>query len=178
MNVYVSSFDLNYTVLSATGMPDVNAMKFLGSSYSAKLNFPNSAAFATLVPGTPNNNFVATWSGQFVIALSGLYTFCTTSDDGSTLYIDGALVVKNGGVHVSQTRCGNITLFGGLHVVFSNYFQEAGYCSWQVTYSGPDTIYVSTLLQSGANIATTACISCAPGSYLSLSGTSRLLTPY
>ena len=50
--------------------------------------------------------FRVVWTGYVVIPETGNYTFATTSDDGSTLAIDGFQVVDNGGNHVPLTKSG------------------------------------------------------------------------
>lgn len=42
------------------------------------------------------------WSGYLIVTKPGDYTFYLSSSDGSQLYIDGALVVDNGGEMVFQ----------------------------------------------------------------------------
>ena len=56
----------------------------------------------------------------------GSYTFSLTSDDGSTLKIDDALVVDNSGHHASQTKSGHIVLDRGPHPVIVEYAQSGG----------------------------------------------------
>jgi hypothetical protein len=48
--------------------------------------------------------FRVVWTGYLVIPETATYTFATTSDDGSTLAIDGFQVVDNGGNHVPLTK--------------------------------------------------------------------------
>jgi hypothetical protein len=36
---------------------------------------------------------------------AGKYTLCTKSQDGSRLYVDGALIVDNGGIHTPKQVC-------------------------------------------------------------------------
>ena len=61
-----------------------------------------------------------------VIPETGTYTFATTSDDGSTLAIDGFQVVDNGGNHVPLTKSGEIRLPRGPHAFTLEYFQSGG----------------------------------------------------
>ena len=70
--------------------------------------------------------FRIVWTGYVVIPTSGTYTFATTSDDGSTLTIDGFQVVDNGGNHVPLTRSGEIRLPRGPHAFTLEYFQSGG----------------------------------------------------
>ena len=71
-------------------------------------------------------SFRARWFGYLVIPRTGTYTFATTSDDGSTLTIDGRQVVDNGNVHGPQTETGRIALEPGSHFVLIEYFQAGG----------------------------------------------------
>jgi len=54
---------------------------------------------------------------------SGLYTFATTSDDGSQLIVDNQLVVDNTGPHGLRTRSGSIRLDRGSYAVALRYVQ-------------------------------------------------------
>jgi hypothetical protein len=76
--------------------------------------------------GSPPAVFSARWFGYLTVARPGLYTFATSSDDGSSLSIDGALVVDNGGVHGVETRTGSVRLDRGAHFVLLEYAQAGG----------------------------------------------------
>ena len=49
--------------------------------------------------GSPPEVFSATWTGSIVALREGMYTLATVSDDGSSVFVDGRLVVDNGGSH-------------------------------------------------------------------------------
>ena len=78
----------------------------------------------------PNNilpePFSIRWRGKIAIPVTGTYRFATRSDDGSYVYINGQLVVDNGGVHGAQRREGSIFLEAGLHDLEVRYFQQIG----------------------------------------------------
>jgi lysophospholipase L1-like esterase len=76
--------------------------------------------------GTPPPQFRARWTGYLVVPKSGVYTFATTSDDGSAVTIDNARVVDNLGDHAAQTRTGRVQLQRGSHAVVIDYSQVAG----------------------------------------------------
>ena len=78
------------------------------------------------LPGNRTSSFVAWWTGKIRIAEAGTYTFATTSDDGSMLYIDGEVVANNDGDHGVQTRSGSITLEVGLHDIAIAFAQGGG----------------------------------------------------
>jgi hypothetical protein len=76
--------------------------------------------------GSPPERFSARWSGYMAVGRAGRYRFATSSDDGSRLFIDGRLVVDNGGAHSRQTRSAEIDLTPGAHRVRLDYVQFGG----------------------------------------------------
>ncbi len=66
------------------------------------------------------------WLGKIHIPRGGPYVFGTISDDGSHLYLDGQLVVDNGGRHGDVYREGIIQLGQGFHDIRLLYFQDGG----------------------------------------------------
>ena len=74
----------------------------------------------------PPSRFSARWTGYLSVDQPGLYTFATTSDDGSSLAIDGRVVVDNGGRHGAVTRTGEVQLDREPHAVLIDYVQAGG----------------------------------------------------
>ena len=109
-------------------MPDVTPLPLIGSAFISTIDFPlthGADTFSARVPRTPRNLFAATWEGLFPVTAPGLYSFCTNSDDGSTLSIDGSRVVDNGGVHSATTVCSpGAFLAAGAHSLYADYFQS------------------------------------------------------
>ncbi len=70
--------------------------------------------------------FSIQWEGRIYAPTTGTYVFATNSDDGSLLYIDGQLVVDNGGHHADRYVEGRITLEKGFHDIVLRYFQDGG----------------------------------------------------
>ena len=68
----------------------------------------------------------AIFSGFVEIPDEGHYTFFLESDDGSKLYIDGALVVDNDGNHPMKEAHGAKPLTKGLHRIWIEYFNGGG----------------------------------------------------
>ncbi|UCC64399.1 MAG: hypothetical protein JSV36_04900, partial [Anaerolineae bacterium] len=66
------------------------------------------------------------WRGKLLVEQPGLYRLGTNSDDGSLLYVDGQLVVDNGGSHGARYVEGSVNLTAGYHDVELHYFQEGG----------------------------------------------------
>lgn len=100
----------------------------------------SKTAIAAAWNGAPPESFRARWFGYIAIGRPGTYTFATASDDGSTVTIDGRLVVDNGNVHGLQTQAGRIQLDAGPHFVLIEYFQAGGDydLSWSWGRDGAD----------------------------------------
>jgi hypothetical protein len=76
--------------------------------------------------GSPPEVFSATWTGSIVVLREGTYTLATISDDGSSVFVDGRLVVDNGGSHGARLATGLVHLARGTHAVWIHYFQAGG----------------------------------------------------
>ena len=97
----------------------------------------NFAATLEAFPGTKLvDNFYVVWTGKIRIPADGAYTFFLESDDGSRLFIAGAQVVDNGGLHDMQEEVGKVQLKAGDHVIKVEFFdatEEAGcILSWKI----------------------------------------------
>jgi hypothetical protein len=114
------------------------------SSYSVVPDFSTVSAVKT---GNVNNfdisvanrseNFAINFAGYINVPSDGQYTFYTSSDDGSNLYIDGVKVVANDGLHALIQQSNSIGLKAGLHAISVGYFNATGDKGLQVSYSGP-----------------------------------------
>ncbi|MHA3773695.1 autotransporter-associated beta strand repeat-containing protein [Verrucomicrobiota bacterium sgz303538] len=101
-----------------------------------------------------NANFGILWTGILNVANGGAYSFSTTSDDGSLLYVDGQPVVLSDFSQGATTRSGTINLPSGFHSVVVKYGQGTGGTSMVANYSGPDTGNATALLGSVAGSVT------------------------
>ncbi len=72
------------------------------------------------------DGFVIEQTRVFMAPRSGTYTFRTTSDDGSWLWVDGQPVVINYGLHGFVEKTGQINLDAGPHVLSFKYFERTG----------------------------------------------------
>ena len=91
----------------------------------------------TLAPRTQDFKYGFRYTGYIDIKTAGTYTFYTSSDDGSKLYIGGDLVVNNDGLHPTRERSGTVTLAAGKHPIEVTYFEYYGNDVLQVSYAGP-----------------------------------------
>ncbi len=83
-------------------------------------------------------NYGLRFTGYINVPTDGTYTFYTTSDDGTKLYIGTTEVVSNDGVHGDQEQSGTIGLKAGKHAITIIYFQGVGGQSLSASYSGPN----------------------------------------
>ncbi|NJN26098.1 MAG: T9SS type A sorting domain-containing protein [Cyclobacteriaceae bacterium] len=84
-----------------------------------------------------NDNFALVYSGKITIPTSGSYTFYTSSDDGSQLFINDNLIVNNDGLHGTQERSGSLNLNQGTHDIKVTFFERGGGEVLQVRWQGP-----------------------------------------
>ncbi len=71
-------------------------------------------------------DFGADITGGLDVASPGVYTFTLNSDDGSLLFIDGDLVVNNGGAHGPNVASGLAALTAGVHSFEVQFFECCG----------------------------------------------------
>ncbi len=77
------------------------------------------------------------FSGYITVPDDGEYTFFTTSDDGSRLYIDGKLIVNNDGDHGMTERSGKVTLTKGDHAFHVTFYEIASGEGLEIRWQGP-----------------------------------------
>ncbi len=68
----------------------------------------------------------------------------------SKLFINGALLVNNEGLHGMVERCESRTLSTGTHVVYVEGFQAGGGVGMELQYSGADTGNKKVLMRSAS----------------------------
>jgi hypothetical protein len=73
-----------------------------------------------------DDNFAFRFSGFVTVPFDGDWTFYTSSDDGSQLFIDGELVVDNDGLHGTLEESGIVELTAGIHAIVVTFFERGG----------------------------------------------------
>jgi hypothetical protein len=84
----------------------------------------------------PKSCFLS-WEGYVNAPQAGLYRFFLSSDDGSLLYLDGNLVIDNGGIHENRERVAAVRLEKGLHLIRVTYFDESGGAAFRLFWAPP-----------------------------------------
>ena len=134
---------------AVTDFPNFDALTPTRTQIDTQVNFPvTNLVFNNFA----SDNFAVRWTGVINITAAGLVTFFTTSDDGSRLFIDGQLVVDNGGLHAIQERSGTITLSQGFHFLDLQFFENLGGAGMILSYDpvdGPKQVAPETVLFQG-----------------------------
>lgn len=85
--------------------------------------------------------FMIEYTGGFTVGKAGTYEFRLHSDDGSYLFIDGAMVIENDGKHQPTSRTGSIPLQAGLHQLKLLYAQTTDRMALQLFVRVPGTFF-------------------------------------
>ena len=88
-------------------------------------------------PEARREQFGLKLEGYIEAPKDGLYTFYTSSDDGSVLRIGDTVVVDNDGLHGQNEAFGEITLAAGKHKITVLYFQDPGDRVLEASWEGP-----------------------------------------
>lgn len=84
------------------------------------------------------DNFAYRFQGALEVPGAGSWTLFSTSDDGSRVIVDGAVVVDHDGLHGATEASGAVELTAGLHAFEVQFFEAAGGEALTVSWEGPD----------------------------------------
>lgn len=117
-------------------LPDFDTLTPAGGYILPYIDFPSTDSVAG---GSFLSDNVATLYEGFIFAPeAGVYTFSTSSNDGSALYIGDRKVVDNDGRHNRITKSGQIGLEAGYHSLRVEYFEAVGSSAMTVSWELPD----------------------------------------
>ena len=123
----INGLNYNYYEFNGNSLPNFTDMKPVSSGTTDNFVIP---------PIVSEEDFALKYSGYIKIPEEGLYTFYTTSDDGSAVLIDNKLVVNNDGQHAMVENSGNVMLTSGYHKIEVLFFQAGGGMGLQVDIKG------------------------------------------
>ncbi len=105
-------------------LKDFDGLPSTGSVFTGKWDIP-SRSFTEGFPGVTDRFewFSLDYQGPIYIPVTGKYKFRLSSDDGSKLYLDNALVIDDDGVHMMTDKSATLTLKQGNHPFRLQYFQ-------------------------------------------------------
>lgn len=115
-------------------------LNYVGEAEIREVQLSNGHDFRRKISKTPHSNYAWVIYGKVKVTGGGKYQFCTTSDDGSFLYVDGKRIVNNDGLHGARRRCGYKDLVPGKHEVRVEGFQHHGGAYQRAMWRGPDTL--------------------------------------
>jgi autotransporter-associated beta strand protein len=119
---------------------------------ATSMNFGNNGSGFPSPYNSGAISFEAFYSGKINIATAGTYTFNTSSDDGSMLFIDGVAVVTNNFDQPLTTQSGSIALSAGMHDIVIAYNQGAGGYGMNTQMSGADDTNMVDINTANASI--------------------------
>ncbi|SFF26733.1 PA14 domain-containing protein [Spirosoma endophyticum] len=124
----VAGLDYGYYESYWTSLPDFTTLTPVKTGVSST---------PTIAVRSRDDSYGLRFKGYVSVPADGVYTFYTSSDDGTKLLIGTTEVVNNDGVHGEQERSGTIGLKAGLHALTIVYFNGGGGQALTVNYSGP-----------------------------------------
>lgn len=129
--------------------PATDDLRPLVRRVDPEISFGPTVAGAENFAGTGlEDRFYVRWTGRLHVPARGRYVFTLGSDDGSRLYLDGRLLVDNGGVHAFLEAAATVELEPGLYDLKVEYFDNDGIAACELTWQGPG--FVRTVIPPGA----------------------------
>jgi mono/diheme cytochrome c family protein len=110
------------------GPPDWEKMKLVRRGVTPSFVLPDDIRTTKLA---------LRYSALIDIKVQGSYTFFAESNDGSELFIDKQLLVKNHGFHGKVEVAGKVDLKPGLHVIGVSFWQDEGSKALNIAWQGP-----------------------------------------
>jgi hypothetical protein len=112
-------------ILTSTSVPPVTSF----------INVPAGNSTWSVPNGGNTVNVCVQWDAYFYASAAGTYTFTTTSDDGSLLFIGSTKVVDNNFSQGVTARSGLVSLDSGFHRITVMYGQGGGGFAMSATSS-------------------------------------------
>ena len=130
-----------YAFASAlSGLPDVSARTPVSTGVAQQISFPATVSAWEGAPAGLTNRYSAVFAGALMARESGMYTLSLRSDDGSRLWIDGAMVADNDGNHSMKTVSVSMPLSAGLHDLRVEYYENEGDAGLELSWTRPDGV--------------------------------------
>ena len=120
---------------------DFSALTPTHTRVDSQVNFPMTGDSGFGGFSEFNNRFAIRWTGQINIETAGEYRFFLNSDDGSKLFIDGALVVDNDGLHApTEVGSAGVVLDAGFHDIRVEMFENFGLAGVEMRWIKPGSV--------------------------------------
>jgi autotransporter-associated beta strand protein len=117
-----------FTTANTQGQTNTNNNGATFNYGSGSTGATTTAGFPTVVKTTNGggNSIFGVWTGIFFAPVAGTYLFDTASDDGTTLFVDGTLIINNNFATGPLTRQGSVNLSAGAHAFEIAYYNGGG----------------------------------------------------
>jgi hypothetical protein len=126
---------LNYEFYNTNSGNNVDNIPTTGATATGTVTDFNVTTLASAVTPGDLETFSIRYRGVINITSAGTYTFFTTSDDGSKLFIDGNEIVNNNFLQGPTERSGTVSLSAGYHQITILFFENTGGQTLVVSYS-------------------------------------------
>jgi|GEM_PF-1993079 len=157
--------------------------KYYEGSWNVLPDFTSLAAAKNGTSATPDlsqrnrdDQFGFSYTGYVNVPTDGSYTFYTSSDDGSQLYIGSTLVVNNDGLHGVREASASIGLKAGKHAIKVVFFEQGGGQVLSVSYAGPSITKQVIPASAYYRVATTPPLNLVPTISLTAPGNNASFT--
>jgi Ca2+-binding RTX toxin-like protein len=153
-------WNFQYYNLPFTATPDLNGAGFtLNGARDHYLGSTTAGVASDFTPATydTGDDYALKFETTLTITTGGTYTFRTSSDDGSMLFLDGVQIVDNDGLHgVATVTSAGQALSAGTYTLELTFFERGGGNVLNAEINGPDTGSSWTDLDTyaGANVVT------------------------
>jgi RHS repeat-associated protein len=87
--------------------------------------------------GCAVDNFSVRWTGKVLVPADGTWTFYTSTDDGTFLWVDGQLLINDPNYHGETENPGSIYLTAGEHTIQMEMFEGGGGAVARLSWQGP-----------------------------------------
>jgi hypothetical protein len=130
-----------------TQMPNIENTEPMHSRTTDSINFKSDFDFRILTKDWPDESAALVFTGIFMIGKPGLYSFSCMSNSGSHVWIDGNMIIDNGGEHDELEKRGSVELMPGYHMLKADFWKSKEDPKFILRYEGPDTDAVYQLLR-------------------------------
>lgn len=143
-----------------THAPDLNRLAYVGDAkWDEHIVIDSRATITDLIDGLddyfgqgsyPSGSWAGVFYGRLYIEVEGMYTWCTTSIDGSRIFVGGKQVLANDMRHGKPTEnCGVYEFDGDTYYdIAVDFYTTSQEFYLKVEYSGPDTNEKKEILNS------------------------------
>ena len=152
VTTHASAGTVDESLYAAPNFTDTgSSITFSGSpAYTSSFSSTTGWNFdydATPIDGYTGNSgpfFAINFTGTLDVAASGTYTFTIGSDDAEYLFIGGAPVAQNPGIHPYSTTTGSIFLTAGAHS-FDVQYDQLAYVAAQSSFATPSGVSIGSV---------------------------------